>query len=172
MIPLAHLPWAAGGEFVNGLIHPLVNGSHVLVIAAGALWAGQQSDRSARCLLGGILLGSGAGLMVPPLGSMAGWMIAGGMALAGGAAAARWRLPAKMMIPCGAWLAFAVVQDTRGEGGAGLMAGVGISLTALALFVSAFARHLSVGKPWQAVGVRVMASWLLAIAMLMLALKW
>ena len=78
----------------------------------------------------------------------------------------------KAMAFCGVWLGACVVVQVCAEN-ANLTEALGtmISLVIVALLTTAFSRKMTDGKPWQVIGVRVAGSWLLAISLLIGALR-
>ena len=190
-IPAAALLWLAAAlpctaapeerAFMNGVLHPALAPAQWLAIAAAALWAGQSGESGARRFLAGVLAGGGAAILLHETGlrvpaGPAQTCLLALIALHGAATALKLKAPGVLAVISGALVAALVTTRTLAEEamewsdplvfGAGNLAGILL----LALLAAGIARGLAAGKPWQAIAVRIAGSWLLAIAMLMLAL--
>ncbi|MEY8876512.1 MAG: HupE/UreJ family protein [Leptothrix sp. (in: b-proteobacteria)] len=179
--------WAHGtipgiNQFYNGLLHPLVAPAHLLSLLALALLAGQQTHRK----LAHEMIGLAVGLLVGVLG--AGWTgdpdtdrvlwlaaVVTGLLVALGRELPAWlRLGVGGLIGCAVGLASA---DVSLRGSARISALIGAMLGALILVGELSVLVEAALKRWHhpalRIGVRVLASWLTACALLMgvLALK-
>ncbi len=181
LLRLAATASTAPEDFMNGVLHPALAPVHWLTIGGAALWAGQAGAPAARRFLAGMLAGGSAAILlhhagpaVPPDLARTGLLTL--MALHGAATAARMRAPAVLPALSGALVAALVVSQTLAEEGGELVRPLVSGLGNLAgavvtgILAAGAARSLATGKPWQAAAVRIAGSWILAIALLMLAL--
>lgn len=180
MVP-AHLPAPGFEGFYVGLLHPFAEADQFLAIAAAGLFWGQQPRAIvARTwlafpaaviggMLAGLLLGrpEAAGLVLYALALLGGGLVALAPA----------RLPAAGVAALGAIVGgaagLAATPDPGGvEDAAVTAAGALAGVNAIALYgfgAASWAREQA-RLPWLGIGVRVIGSWIVAIALLMLAL--
>ena len=176
----AHSPIQGLDDFSNGFLHPLFVPAHVLLIFAFGLLLGQQGVGMhlrtiwvyfAGVTTGLVLAGAGLSLFNPSLYEAGVLMAAVGVALL--AIFAR-RLPPFVVIPIG-WVAGLLLgldslqDELAGQARYVALFGSAVSLYLLMLYPLALAEW-SQRREWLAIGVRVVASWVAASALLVLAL--
>lgn len=164
-------------DFVNGLIHPLFSPAHVLVLLAIGLWIGMHPPLRLRSPLPAFALGALAGLICawkevlspvyPPL-------LPGVAMLAAVVVATDFKLPLAVRVACGAIAGFLLGLDSPPDAAgtsqatfktlAGTWIGLYIWLVNPAFYISLLPR-----KKWAAYAVRIAASWIIAIAVMVLA---
>jgi urease accessory protein len=172
---LAHLAIEGVGGFYGGLLHPILVPTHALSVVALGLFIGRQRERRMASLVFAAALA--AGLMAIALAvemPVVGVMLAN-TALLGALVAAAWAPPQ----PLG-WLLVAVAGATLALDSppqAVTIAEANVMLVGTALgaclavaVVGAIASYLT--KAWQQIAVRVLASWIAASAILVLAMSW
>lgn len=172
---LLHSPFEGIGAFYNGFLHPWIDPAQaILLVTLGAL-LGQRGLPTMRRDYPVFLLAIAAGLVLhrllewTPGGPVPALVVA---LCAGGLAASGLRVPALgvsgLTLAAGAWIGLATDttdvawgRETRFQFGAGL----GAAWTLLVLAgVAELAR-----RDWQKIGVRVVASWGTAAALIVLA---
>jgi len=174
----AHMTAPGMGDFISGLLHPWMTPTHLLILLALGLWLGQHLPLRVGLPLQVFVPVSAVALALttthwiavvpPPL------IIA--IALAAGAVVA---LEARLPTFAGALLlavaAGAIGSDSGVETGTpftvaktllGTWVGLGIGLINIGYYVSLAAERK---KKWISIGIRVAGSWIVAIALLMLA---
>ncbi len=172
----AHTPIEGIGDFLAGLIHPLTTPSHILLLLALGLLLGQRSPLRLKMPMLVFVSASAVALTL----TTAGWFtkvhpaILLGLALCAATFVALERpLPPLALHTLLALAALALGLDSAVESGSRAavfktLAGTWISLAVLladvAIYVSFCAR-----KNWLKVGVRVLGSWIIAVALLVLA---
>lgn len=175
---LAHSPVKGLGDFYNGILHPLFVPAHLLLVVAMGLLIGQQGiSRHGYPVwgyLGGVIAGlamAGAGLAGPAWQELA---VLAAAVVAGLLVVLALRLPAWLLIVLGLLSGLllgldSVQADLAGRARAVALFGSGVSLYLLLLYPLALAESFE-RHPWLRVGVRVLASWITASALLVLAL--
>ncbi len=178
--------WAHGtipgiNQFYNGVLHPFLAPAHLIALLALALLAGQQGLRPRPVeiigLAGGFLLGAASAFKAGDPDTDA-WLWAFTLCLGAGVALARAQ-PTWLRAITGGLIGLAIglgSADVSMQGsqriaallGAGFGALIGIAYAALA--VNTFTRRIQ--HPAARIAIRVLASWLTACAVLMLALAW
>jgi urease accessory protein len=172
---LAHLPIEGVGGFYGGLLHPILVPTHALSVVALGLFIGRQRQRRMASLVFAAALV--AGLMAIALAvdvPVVSVMLAN-TTLLGVLVAAAWAPPQ----PLG-WLLAAIAGATLALDSppqAVTIAEANVMLVGTALgaclavaVVGAIASYLT--KAWQQIAVRVLASWIAASAILVLAMSW
>lgn len=164
-------------EFVNGLLHPLFSPAQVLVLLAFGFWIGRHPPIRLRSPLPAFALGALAGLLCawqglltpvyPPV------LLATAM-LAAAVVAADFKLPLAARVACGAIAGFLLGLDSPPDSAEtsqaifktllGTWIGLYIWLVNPAFYVSMLPQ-----KKWAAYAVRIAASWIIAIALMVLA---
>ena len=177
---LAHSLAPGMGDLLNGLLHPLFSPPHWLALAGGSLWAGQCGEKQTRGLLASIPAGVVAAFLMQSGHAVlpdhpARFLLLAVMSAAGGLAAANIKAPAPLAAAAGFLVAGLITAQTFAEDAVQAPAlafatGLLLSLTVTGLLIAALSRHLSAGRPWQRIAVRVAGSWILALGILMLAL--
>jgi urease accessory protein len=174
---VAHSPVEGMNEFYNGVIHPLLVPSHLLLILATGLFLGQRGPRENRLALPAFFLASVAGLLLT--GSVWAAVVAESLVLTGtlaiGLATAIGRTAPLPLYPAaGAFAGFFLGLDSTPDSLAGrervlALAGTGVGLNLWLIYACGIADFFS-RKPWQRIGLRIAGSWLAASSLLVLAL--
>jgi urease accessory protein len=166
------------GGFAGGMLHPLLAPAHLVSLVGLGLLAGRTAPRARIAMATAFAAGLGGGLGAIAWG--AGETPANNVLLAGAAACG---MIAALGLPGRAWFAAplaliigsAVGLDSPPETISlheavlmltGTFCG---GIAALALMAAAAA---ALARPWQAIALRVAGSWIAAIAILVLALRW
>jgi len=188
----AHSPVPGLGRFYSGMLHPVLAPAALIALVALGLLIGQRGLANARLpvlaflvavALGGVV-GSQFGLLLgPELGPEAGTQSPGlnvdalllglGLLVAGCVLTAWQPPPAALMALAGSVGALAglgLSDMAVSEGRWVVLAGTWLGAAFLALGVAAVAELAR--QAWQRIGLRVVASWLAASAMLVLGLQW
>jgi len=172
----AHSPVQGMGDFINGLLHPLTTPAHVLVIIALGLLAGRRRPLDLKAPMLWFIALSGAGLIAATAAGMkpVSPALPLGVALGAGALLALDRNPGPL--PFSALFATAALVlglDSAVE--AGSKAGVAKTFLgnwiSLAVLVYDVAIYVSLGgeAKWLNIALRVAGSWIIAIALMVLA---
>lgn len=173
----AHSPVPGLGHFYNGALHPLVVPAHLVALIALGLWLGQRRVLEVPAAMAALIVATPVGLALS--GSFGGLdtdtvTLAVGAMVALAVVAAR-ALPRFTMTGLVAVLGLAIGLGSGpdGLGGsarwlslAGTWLGVVVA-TSLIAAATEFAR-----RDWMQVGVRVVASWVAASALIVLTLAW
>ena len=180
----AHMGLEGFGSFANGAAHPVLVPAHMLLIVALALLAGRQGyarvSETARTFVIGLL----AGLAIVSLPAFAHTvsearlqqLILSGAMLAGLAVAAAANLPQSSWRPLVALAGCLIGLDSGVDGVSAwtvtqTYAGTAISTTVAILYLSSVAAEIHANRPhWMQIGLRIIGSWIAAIAILILAL--
>lgn len=172
----AHSPVPGLGRFYSGMLHPALAPAALIALVALGLLVGQQGLVQARRSVMGFVLAVATGLVAgsqwPDLGSDQALLFAG---LASAACAlAAWRPhPAALLslsLAVGAAAGLGLSDMAVGAGRWVVIAGTWSGATLLTLGVAALAEGAR--RPWHSIGLRVVASWLAASALLVLGLQW
>jgi urease accessory protein len=176
----AHSPFPGVGNFYGGMLHPLIVPAHLIALAAFGLWLGRRWPTGARGLIGLALLlplGMAVGMAFGP--AVAGWqaesLVLALGALAALATAADRGPPAAVWAVAGAALGLVLGLDSLPDGLAGrplALSLAGTWLAALLLPASLVVLSEAARRPWMQIGLRVVASWMAAAALLVLVLAW
>jgi urease accessory protein len=163
---------------VGGLLHPLLTPAHVVALIALGLIAGRNFLRAGAAIIAAFALGLGAGLGAIAWGvgeTPANDVLLAGSTLCGLMAASGAAVPVSLTAPLTLVSGIAFGLDSPpesiflGEAVAMLVGtacgGIG-ALTTIAFLASAIAGL------WQGILLRVAGSWVAAIAILVLALRW
>lgn len=176
----AHSPIKGLGDFYNGILHPLFVPAHVLLVVATGLLLGQQGVRSSLhavwAYLGGVVLGLllagvGDGLADPALQEL---LVLGAAVPMGLLVVMALRLPTWLLAALGGCAGLVLGLDSlqtelTGKARIAALFGSGVSLYLLMLYPMALAESFQ-RHTWLSVGVRILASWITASALLVLAL--
>jgi hydrogenase/urease accessory protein HupE len=172
----AHMSFEGGDEIWSGMAHPALTPSHVILIICLALFLGQRLPFNNRMPMLVLSLTSAASLsftllnIVPEPGAAV--LLAVALVIASLVALERRGPPWVCGILCAA-AAIAIGLDSGVEAGSRLLnvkvlAGTWISLNLLVAYLSFIASQAG-RHPLAKTGVRVLAAWIIAIALLMLA---
>jgi urease accessory protein len=163
------------GAFLHGLQHPLMAPAHIIALIGLGLLIGRQ----ARCIPAasafGLGLVSGLAALVAAVGETdAATVLLVASALIGLAVALAVRLPLVVVTPLAVVVGVAVGLDSPPQEmtyarAIAALVGTGIGASVLVSVVAFVAAKLS--QPWQAIGVRILGSWIAASAVLVLALQ-
>ena len=176
MTPLGHIAVKGLGSLGNGALHPFVTPPHVLGIVALGLLFGQRLPFRLKKPMAALAAGSAAGL----LATLSGWpesvppalILACALAIAGWITLER-TAPVPALAAAGALLGFLIGLDSAAEAAGpmkvsqsliGTWLGLNAAVGYLALCVS-----YSKNRPWARIAIRVAASWIIAITLLILA---
>ena len=173
----AHSPIKGMGEFVNGMIHPLMVPEQVLVIVSLGLLFGQHQPiklvHAALFFLGALIAGLLIAGFTPEI-KLATWLLLGaffiGILIITGI-----RLPQSLFIVLGILSGILAGLDSnpgdlQGKARVASLFGSGVGIYFLFLYAMAFSESFS-RKGWQQVVVKVISSWLSASALMVLALN-
>ena len=165
------------GEFASGFLHPLLTPPHVLALLAYGLLLGQREPLRLKVPATVFAGAAAAGLLLTLSGRVAGVyppvLIAVGLSTGGFVVLARpW--PAWLHMAMGAAVALTVALDSGVDAGTPGAAAAKIlfaTWVSLVLFVVNVAFYVSLlpKLEWVQTGIRVVGSWIVAIALLMLA---
>jgi hydrogenase/urease accessory protein HupE len=172
----AHSPSKGMGDFINGLLHPLMTPSHVLIIVGLGLLAGRRRPFNLKAPMAVFILLSGAALIVASTGRIKAIHppALSCIALCAGTLLALDRNPSTLPL-CALFAAAALLMglDSAIEPGSSASAikttlGNWISLV---VPVCDIAIYVSLGgeAKWLKVALRIAGSWLIAISLLVLA---
>jgi urease accessory protein len=172
----AHTTIQGAGDVLNGILHPLATPSHMLILLGLGLLAGQQSPPNLKTPMLTFLPVSAVALLLTMTGAITAVyppvLIA--IALCAGILVAlEAPLPRLACIALFAAAAIAIGLDSAVETGSTVavlkrLFGTWVSL-ALIIFNLAYYVSLWTKQKWQRIGIRVVGSWLIAIAFLVLA---
>jgi urease accessory protein len=171
----AHMPIAGVAGFTGGLLHPILVPAHALALVALGLFVGRQDER--RISLSLFALGLAGGLIAISFAideTPAADVLLVDTAILGLLVAAAWHPPRAigwlLAITAGAALALDSPPDTISiEEGNRILLGTGVGACAGLCAIVAGASVLT--RPWLALGVRILGSWIAASAILVLALS-
>lgn len=173
---LAHSTVEGLGEFTNGLIHPLfVTAQVLLLVVLGLLISKQRPFDPRRPLLAfaiatlaGLFIGSS---IVPPV-----YLLGTATAIAI-VLAADWSFLPKLRLPFAILAGLLLGMDSHPEHAADRMAwlkaalGVWIGLNVWFMTAAYYPSLLPENKKWATYAIRILASWIIAIAVMVLALS-
>jgi len=176
-LALAHSPIKGIGSFLNGMLHPLLVPAQVLIILALGLWYGQHKPAENKTSVLIFLFATIVGLIASGFSMTAdvsilllvGAVVIGLLIISGIS------VPQVFYIFMGISAGFIVGLDSAQEALADKakilsLFGSGVGIYFLLLYAMAISESLSV-RHWQVIAVRVIASWLSASAMMVLALS-
>ena len=173
----AHTNFPGLGEFASGFLHPLTTPLHLLVLLPLGLSLGQHAPLRIQGPAAVFAAGAAAGLLVTVIDPLGGfyppWLIAVGLGVGAGVALGV-PLPAWVRLGTCAVAALMLGLDSGVEAAtpavatAKILAATWVSLV-LCVVNAAFYASLLPEVRWVRIGVRVLGSWIVAIAMLMLA---
>ena len=171
----AHSPIEGIGDFYNGMLHPLLVPSHVLLLLALGLLLGQQGLRSMRYGLPLFVLTLCAGLIAN--GSLDSdqlqpYLLLSALACGLLVVLAR-QLPLAFSCCLALVMGLLLGLDSPSELDTSqsrllMLIGTGLSASLLMLFISGISEIMQ--KPWQQIGKRVFGSWISASILLVLTL--
>lgn len=173
----AHTAVPGLGEFASGFLHPFFTPPHLLALLALGLLLGQRQPLCLKAPAVTFVVFAAAGLLLTLSGVFTGVYLPVLIALslcAGALVVVAWPLPPWLLMAACAAVALAVSLDsgvdagTRGADAAKILFATWASLV---LFVvnAAFYISLLPKLQWVQTGIRVAGSWIVAIALLMLA---
>jgi len=176
-LALAHSPIKGIGNFLNGMLHPLLVPAQVLVILAMGLWYGQHQPAENKASVLVFLFATIAGLVVSYFSIVndVSLLLLIAATVIGLIIISSITLPPVFTIILGLFVGFIVGLDSAQEtltDKAKILSlfGSGVGIYFLLLYAMAISETLSV-RHWQIIAVRIMASWLSASAMMVLALS-
>ncbi|MBN2341527.1 MAG: HupE/UreJ family protein [Deltaproteobacteria bacterium] len=172
----AHLPIENINEFYNGILHPLLVPAHLLTIITAGLLAGQQPSHT--LLRSRIFMGAAAvGLILSALGVRIATplpLIVYVLVIAIAVAARSERFPVFIVtlapVPLGILLGIDSAFDgLTTKGLVWSLLGCLLSVSFSSFYVALLVKKAS--RPWQHIAVRVAASWVTAICLMVAALQ-
>jgi len=176
-LALAHSPIKGIGNFLNGMLHPLLVPAQVLVILAMGLWYGQHQPAENKASVLVFLFATIAGLVVSYFSIVndVSLLLLIAATVIGLIIISSITLPPVFTIILGLFVGFIVGLDSAQEtltDKAKILSlfGSGVGIYFLLLYAMAISETLSV-RHWQIIAVRVIASWLSASAMMVIALS-
>lgn len=173
---LAHSPIKGIGVFLNGMVHPVLVPAQLIIIISLGLWFGQNNPAKhqnavlsflAACILGLISAGlfneKDISTLLLLVAILLGLLVVTGIPT-----------PEFVYYLLGVLSGFILGMDSSpgelaGSAKIASLFGSGVGIYFLMLYAMALSETLSV-KPWQTVLVRILASWLSASALMVLAL--
>lgn len=172
---LGHMAFRGGDEVVGGALHPLTTPQHVLVLLALALLLGLRVPLELKRPMLAFSLASAVAL---PVSAVLKWelsvllLLLPAMAVAACVALDR-RLPSQVVVAIAAMVGLLVALDSSPETGsifvvAKTLIGTWIGMSA-ALGYAALCTTNAAEKKWARTGARVIASWIVAISLLVIA---
>lgn len=172
---LAHGSVQGVDHFSGGLLHPLVEPTHLLALVTLGLLIGQRGIAKAE----GALLGFAAGILLGLVCAAFGWTFDADLALlslaalTGALVAISFALPAPVYVAIATALGAGIGMGSNPDAftGSALLAtlsGAGLGAALFLLCIAAIVNPLR--KPWLAILVRVFGSWACAASVLVLAL--
>ncbi len=176
-IVLAHSPIKGMGDFFNGMLHPILVPAQVLVILALGLWYGQNKPVENQVSILAYLFAVIAGLIATnlSLGIDVSIILLLGATTISLLIISNIVLPKLVYILIGIMLGFIIGLDSAQDGFSTkakwvALFGSGVGIYFLLLYAMVLSESLS-KKAWQNIAVRVMASWISASALMVLALN-
>lgn len=172
----AHSPVAGIGDFYSGMLHPVLVPAHLLAIVAMGLWLGQRWPANGEAWAA-MMLALPVGMAVSALtGERSAEGIVLGLAMWPAAATAANRAgPRGVQLVIAALLGAMLGADSMPDGLSGKPLVLSLSGTWLSVLLL-LAALVVVGefatRPWMRIGLRAIASWVVAAALLVLALSW
>lgn len=172
----AHLTVEGAGEIASGALHPLMTPAHVMIVLGLGLLLGQQVPLDLKMPMAVLACVSAAALALTATGRITGVYqpVLIVIALCPAAFVALEKRPprAVMAALCAAAAAGVGLDSGVENAGAAVMVksllGTWISLNLVAGYLAICVSN-GAGKTWARVGIRVLGSWIIAIAFLMLA---
>ncbi len=179
-IALAHSPIKGIGDFLNGVLHPVMAPAQLLLIVALGLWYGQNKPNQHKTAILAFLFATITGLFVTTLSPLSdandialtlliGATLFGLITLSGLSA------PQSLFMLSGLLSGFllgldSAQDDLSGKAKIAFMFGSGVGVYFLLLYAMALSESFSV-KSWQTIAVRILSSWISASALMVLALQ-
>lgn len=169
----AHSPVAGMNHFYSGMVHPVLVPAHVIALAVSGLWIGlgPGDDKTHITLLGAAAVGLILGIFVTlPAMEQFVLTLATVMAIA---VALHWLGPSAVRLGVVACLGVLLGLDSKPDGlsGSQLWISLGGTWLTIALIVAAMILLCQVAvRSWQRIALRVIASWLAASALVVVAL--
>jgi urease accessory protein len=172
----AHSPVPGIGHFYSGMLHPLLVPAHLMAIVAMGLWIGQRWPGNGGALAAALLMvpvGMAAGGLTGwPHGELAVLCLTAAVCLAVAAARA---MPVAVLATVGGVLGALLGIDSMPDGLRGQPLWLSLAGTWLAVLLG-MALMINIAevatRPWLKIGQRVLASWMGAAALIVLALTW
>lgn len=178
MFTPGHVAVEGLGELGNGALHPFVTPAHVLVIAAVGILLGQRLPFRLTKPMAALAIGSAAGL----LATTSGWpqelpqplLLAIALAIAAWVTIER-QVPVSALAAVTAAGGLVIGLDSAAPPGtpaetAKTLAGTWFAINASIGYLALCLSH-SEGRPWARIALRIAASWIIAIALLVLAFE-
>jgi urease accessory protein len=175
-IVFAHGPIKGIGNFYNGVLHPVFVPAHLLLLSVLGLFIGQKGIEKNLLSLATFAFGTFFGLTLAWFsfdGEMEVFLLGSALIL-GLLVALEFKLTPTWLSLIAFFTGLAIGMDSTQETLAGrekvaTLLGTGVGLYLLQLYPMGLADYFN-NKPWQRIGIRVLGSWIAAIAFLVLAL--
>ncbi len=173
----AHTTFPGLGEFASGFLHPLTTPIHLLLLLALGLWLGQHPPLRLKAPAGVAAITSAAGLLLTVIahigGVPSGWLVA---LILGVALSVATDVPVSLWVKtvtCGVAVCVlgmdsGLEASVTGPSVAKILSATWISLVLCLVNIAFYVSLLPAVRPVQ-IGVRVLGSWIVAIAFLLLA---
>lgn len=176
-LAVAHTPIQGINNFYNGLLHPALVPSHLLLLIAAGLYFGQQELKETQVALFSFIPAVVLGLVTSGFspGSKVEIFVLVWAAIIGLLIAASPRIPMYWYSVIGAVAGFSLGFDSAQETLSGkdkfiALFGSGVGIYFISLYPIGFAEYCN-KKHWLRIGVRVLGSWIAASSLLVLALS-
>jgi hydrogenase/urease accessory protein HupE len=175
-VAAAHSPIKGLDNFYAGLLHPVFVPAHLLSVLALGIFFGQRGPKRVQAaiiaFLGATFLGLAATAVAIPVSVELPLLIGAGVT--GGLVALDRQLPLAVCVVLAAVLGLMIGFDSAqpqlfGRAWLAAMLGSGIAVYLLLLYAMVFADWFG-KRSWQRIGLRVLGSWAVASALLVLSL--
>jgi urease accessory protein len=175
-VAYAHMPIKGINNFYNGVLHPALVPSHLLLLIALGVLFGQQGPKENQAAIKVFLLATVLGLVTAGFsaGGNVEVILLIGASIIGLLVAASLHLPVYWCAIIGALAGFVIGLDSAQETLLGKekivsLFGTGVGVYLLMVYATGFTYYFN-KKPWQKVGVRIIGSWVAASSFLVLSL--
>lgn len=172
-----HSPVQGIGHFYGGMLHPLVVPAHLMTLLVVGLWLGQRWPQASP-VLGALLAALPVGLLASAGAEWPGLdlaLLAIAAAVGGAVASAHGPVPRALPVVLAALAGLLLGLDSSPTGLAAVPRWLFIAGTWLGVLMClacVIVLCQAAQRPWMQVGLRVVASWVVAAAVLVLALSW
>ena len=166
----AHVPVPGLNDFYNGLLHPFVSLPHLLILIALGILLSQHPKKDTAAFLSSLAVG--LGLATFSIGFSTETFLLLGAGLLGFLILLNWTVPYWSLGLFAVLTGLLMGLDFAGEtviSKAALNLGTGVTLYFVFVCVTGLGEGLG-KKKWQQIGLRIMGSWIAAIALLVLSL--
>lgn len=174
----AHTPIQGIGNFYNGILHPLITPAHLLYLVALGLLMGQAGLQRLGAPMGVFAISMAAGLVVNGAAIATvdnpEKILLTGIVLNGVLAMLAFDLRITLLLLSAGVGGMLIGLDSTPDGLSGnaryaMLLGSALGANFCLLYIATLAGYFQ--KPWQRIGTRVMASWVTASSLLVIALS-